>query len=227
MLEQDPSLRSPPRTLQEALSRPDREHWIEAIRKEFAGLESKHTFAEVPEIPFGHYPVGSRLIFDIKFNLDQSVLKYKVRLVAQGFSQRAGVDYNETYSPVVHTVSVRIVLALAAELNLELHQLDVEQAFLNGRLDEEIYMRLPKGLKELGIGVADFVRLLGSLYGLKQASRDLRDRQVGLMLRVSIAGVYRPTPLSRLVCGAVSTTLRAPVLQEVGRSETQSRFPPS
>ena len=104
--------------------------WIEAIKAELGGLSAKHTFENVDQVPFGFNAIGSRLVFTIKWNLNGTVLKYKVRLVAQGFSQRPGLDYTDTYSPVVHITSVRLVGAISTKLNLTMHQLDIDSTFL-------------------------------------------------------------------------------------------------
>ena len=105
----------------------------------------------------------------IKYKVDGSVAKYKAHLVARGFSQIPGVDYGETYSPIVKITSIRVLLALATQLHLEVHQFDIKTVFLHGLLDAEIYMELPEGLKERGhIGLV--CRLLKALYGLHQSS---------------------------------------------------------
>ena len=105
----------------------------------------------------------------IKYKVDGSVAKYKAHLVARGFSQIPGVDYGETYSHVVKITSIRVLLALATQLHLEVHQFDIKTVFLHGLLDAEIYMELPEGLKERGhIGLV--CRLLKALYGLHQSS---------------------------------------------------------
>ncbi len=96
-------------------------------------------------------------------------MRFKARLVAQGYTQRHGLDYDETFSPVVRNETVRAVIALAAKHNLILHQMDVKTAFLNGELQEEVYMRQPEGF-EVGDGHL-ICKLRKSIYGLKQSSR--------------------------------------------------------
>ena len=114
--------------------------------------------------------VGCRWVFAIKMAADGSVECYKVRIVAKGFSQVYQVDYDETFAPVVKWDSIRILLALAARFDLEINQMDVKTAFLNGNLEHAIYMEPPPGSPDYG---ADGViwKLKKSLYGLKQASR--------------------------------------------------------
>lgn len=122
------------------------------------------------DLPKGKKAVGSRWVFKTKTGADGSITRYKARLVARGFSQRYGSDYDETFSPVVRGESVRALLALATQNNMYLHQMDVETAFLNGKLEEEVYMEQPnrhetKGRETQGC------KLHKSIYGLKQSPR--------------------------------------------------------
>ena len=114
--------------------------------------------------------MGSKWIFKRKLNASGHVDKYRARLVAKGFTQKEGIDFVETFSPVAKFTSIRILAALTAYYNLELHQMDVKTAFLNGHLDEEIYMLQPDGFIEKG-NQGKVCKLNRSIYGLKQASR--------------------------------------------------------
>jgi len=121
------------------------------------------TWILVP-LPSDQKPITCKWIFKIRYKVDGNVAKYKACLVARGFSQIHGVDYGETYSHVVKITSIRVLLALATQLDLEVHQFDVKFVFLHGLLDAEVYMELPKGLKERGrIGLV--CKLLKALYG--------------------------------------------------------------
>ena len=150
-----------PQTAEEALSGPQREEWQTAIDKEFQSLVKNQTFKVISELPKGRKAVGSKWIFKVKINADGS-LKYKARLVAKGYSQTEGVDFKETFAPVVKYKSLRLLLAVANERDMHVHQMDVTTAYLNGDLEEEIYMKSPSG---------ELWKLQRSIYGLKQAPR--------------------------------------------------------
>ena len=146
-----------------------KEKWKEALDSEYTSLIKNRAW-NLLKLPEGRKPVGCRWVFKVKHNADGSLERYKARLVAKGYSQEEGIDYEETYSPVARYTSIRSVLAIASQLDLELHQIDAQTAFLNVELEEEIYMSLPEGYKEKGR--ANYVcKLNKSLYGLKQASR--------------------------------------------------------
>ena len=102
------------------------------------------------KLPKDRKAVGCKWVFKLKVGPDGSVERHKARLVIQGFSQKYGVDYNETFSPVVRFESLRTVIALAVQNGLKLHQMDVTTAFLNGELEEEVYMKQPEGFAAKG-----------------------------------------------------------------------------
>jgi len=109
-------------------------------------------------------------VFKIKQGANGEVERYKARLVARGFTQTYGVDYNETFAPVTKFTSIRCILALAALEDMEIHQMDVKTTFLNGKLEEEIYMEQLQGFVHQG-GEHLVCKLHKSLYGLKQSPR--------------------------------------------------------
>lgn len=157
-----------PNTIEEAMSGPDKAQWDKAIQTELQNLKSKDTW-ELTKAPKNRNVIGCRWVFKLKRDADGRVQKYKARLVAKGFSQVPGVDFEETYAPVGRTTSLRLLLAIAATEDLEIYQVDVEGAYLNGSLEEEIYMSLPPPMKKNG--KHDCVKLKKSLYGLKQSGR--------------------------------------------------------
>ena len=121
-------------------------------------------------LPKARKSVGCKWVFKLKLKADGSVDRHKARLVAKGYSQQQGLDFTETFAPVAKFASIRAALAIAALEDIEIHQMDVETAFLNGNLEEEIYMDQPEGF--IKPGTENLVcKLKKSLYGLKQASR--------------------------------------------------------
>ena len=113
---------------------------------------------------------------------DVSIDKYKARLVAKGYRQKERVDFFDTYSPVTRITSIRMLIAIASIYNIEIHQMDVKTAFLNGDLDEEIYMEQPEGFVSKG-NENKFCRLVKSLYGLKQAPKQWHAKFDSVMMR--------------------------------------------
>jgi transposase InsO family protein len=157
-----------PKTYHEATTGPDRQHWIPAVIEELKSLKEREVFTVESAVP-GRKVVGCKWVFDAKKNDKGEIVRYKARLVAQGFTQRWGVDYTETYAPTVRPESIRLLFALAAVKDLDLRQVDVKTAFLYGELpeNEEVFMRPPEGIPGAGGTVW---RLKKALYGLKQAS---------------------------------------------------------
>ena len=158
-----------PTTFEEASTSPEKEKWMEAMTKEMSSLKANNVY-DLTELPKDRKPVGSKWVFKRKIKADGSVERYKARLVAQGFSQKAGQDYDETFCPVVRFESIRSIVAMAASNGMLLHQMDVTSAFLNGDLDEEVYMEQPEGFQVKGKEHL-VCKLKRSLYGLKQAPR--------------------------------------------------------
>ncbi|VVA39357.1 PREDICTED: Retrovirus-related Pol poly from, partial [Prunus dulcis] len=121
--------------------------WNHAMVDEFQALEKQHTWTLVPYQPFMNI-VGCKWVFKLKKNTEGSISRHKARLVAKGFHQEAGLDYDETFSPVVKHSTVRLILALAAQYHWSIKQLDVKNAFLHGELHEEVYMQQPPGFED-------------------------------------------------------------------------------
>lgn len=160
----DPSAEDP-QTIKEAQHSIYWAQWLAAIYEELEALKAKGVYEEVDSLPPDRRPVGSKWVLHIKRNSDSHISRFKARLVAKGFTQIPGQDFTYTFAPVARWDSIRTILVIAAFQNLELRHIDIKTAFLNGPLDEEIYMRKPE---ILGPG---FWRLLKGLYGLKQAGR--------------------------------------------------------
>ncbi|SYW82257.1 uncharacterized protein UHO2_00742 [Ustilago hordei] len=131
-------------TLGEAMNGEDAQLWKEAIRKELEGLEAMGTW-EVVHQPPGVPLVDSKVVLRLKLDADGVPVKHKARLVARGFTQREGIDYQETFSPVAPLGAIRAILALAVQNNWEVQALDITMAYLNSTLKEAIYMKPPEG----------------------------------------------------------------------------------
>ncbi|RVW98483.1 Retrovirus-related Pol polyprotein from transposon RE1 [Vitis vinifera] len=142
--------------------------------EEIQALEKNGTW-EISELPKGKRPVGCKWIFTVKHNPDGSINRFKARLVAKGFTQSYDIDYEETFAPVAKLNSIKVLLSVAVNLDWNLHQLDVKNAFLNGELEEEVYMKIPPSM-ETPENSGKVCKLRKSLYGLKQSPRAWFDR---------------------------------------------------
>ena len=115
-------------------------------------------------------PIGAKWIYKAKRNSTREITRHKAHIVAKGYSKKRGKDYDEVFFPVARAESIRIFIALAAQLKWNLHHLDVKSAFLNGEIEEEIYLDQPEDF--IKKGKEDYVlKLKKALYGLKQAPR--------------------------------------------------------
>jgi transposase InsO family protein len=159
--------------VEEALSGPNAADWQAAMNDEYHAL-IRHNTWELTTLPEGRTAIDSKWVLRIKENADGSGPKFKARLVCKGFSQVPGVDYEETYAPVMYQTSLRCIVAFGTMRGMQIDHMDVKTAFLNGNLDEEIYMHQPAGF--VNKGEENFVcKLLRSIYGLKQSPKCWND----------------------------------------------------
>jgi hypothetical protein len=156
-----------PATFKEAVASLDRDKWISAIKEKLESLHHHRTY-KLTDLPSGRHAVGSKWIFKIKRDSEGKPIRYKAQLVAQGFIQRKGLDFQETFAPVARMTSQRIVIATAAAEGLELFQIDVANTYLNRVIDTQIYMCQSTGFKDKRYPNSVW-ELLKGLYGLKQA----------------------------------------------------------
>jgi hypothetical protein len=157
---------SEPSTFEEATSR---QVWRDAMMEEYNSIMKNDVWEVVPR-PEGKSVVTSKWLYKLKHAADGSIEKYKARFVARGFSQVEGVDYDETFALVARYTSIRAVISIAAEMGWKIHQMDVKTAFLNGLIEEEVYIEQPLGFEVHG-RESHVCRLKKALYGLKQAPR--------------------------------------------------------
>ena len=158
-----------PKTMTEARKRPDANKWLQAAQEEMNSLIEHDTWS-LTKLPPGRKIVGSKWVFKIKHDEHGEAARYRCRLVAKEYTQAQGIDYQETFAPVARFGSIRTLLATTAQQDMHVHQMDVQTTFLNGKLDEDIYMCQPEGF--IVKGKEDMVcHLHRSLYGLKQSPR--------------------------------------------------------
>ena len=170
-----------PNTYKEAVYSSENVKWKKAMDEEMTSLHQNQTWKLIP-LPKDKKAIGCKWVYAKKEGAPgKDSIRYKARLVAKGYAQKEGIDYNEVFSPVVKHASIRILLALVAQFDLELVQLDVKTAFLHGTLDEEIYMSQPDGFKVPG-HENWACKLSKSLYGLKQSPRQWYKRFDSFMI---------------------------------------------
>ena len=143
--------------------------WKRACEEETHSIEKNNTWILV-DLPYGATPIGLKWVFKIKRNADGSINKYKSRLVAKGYVQRHGIDYDEVFAPVARLETIRLLVNLAATNGWEVYHLDVKTAFLHGELKETVYVKQPEGYEKRG-EERKVYKLNKALYGLRQAPR--------------------------------------------------------
>jgi len=170
--------------------------WIEAMQDELAEFERNEVWSLVPP-PSGHTIIGTRWVFKNKLDDDGCIIRNKARLVAQGYKQQEGIDFEETFGPVARLEAIRIFLAYAAHKNFRVHQMDVKSAFLNGELQEEVYVKQPPGFVNKKFP-EHCLKLHKAVYGLKQAPRAWYETLTKFLLNSNfVRGVVDPTLFRR------------------------------
>ncbi|WVZ54330.1 LOW QUALITY PROTEIN: hypothetical protein U9M48_005142 [Paspalum notatum var. saurae] len=143
--------------------------WRAAMQSEMDAVETNRTW-ELADLPRGHHAITLKWVFKLKRDEAGAIIKHKARLVARGFVQQEGIDFDDAFAPVARMESVRLLLALAAQEGWHVHHMDVKSAFLNGDLKEEVYVHQPPGFEIPG-KEGKVLRLRKALYGLRQAPR--------------------------------------------------------
>ena len=168
-----------PKTFKQAVNSVDKDMWNKAMLEELSAIERNSTWT-LMDLPKHRKAIGCRWVFSIKKDAAGEPIRYKARLVAQGFTQVWGEDYNEVYAPVTRSSSFRILLSQAGINKYFIRQFDVTTAFLNGSLKEEIFMEQPPGFSVDG----RVCKLNKSLYGLKQAAKEWYDKLNKVLLSI-------------------------------------------
>nr|KYP70668.1 Retrovirus-related Pol polyprotein from transposon TNT 1-94 [Cajanus cajan] len=160
-----------PKTIDEALKD---EHWLMDMQEELNQFERNEVWDLVP-LPNDYPIIGTKWVFRNKFDESRIIIRNKARLVAKGYNQEEGIDYDETFAPVARIEAIRLLLAYSSIMNFKLYQMDVKSAFLNGLIQEEVYVEQPPGFVDFKYPNHVY-KLKKALYGLKQAPRSWYDR---------------------------------------------------
>ncbi|GJQ97632.1 retrotransposon protein, putative, ty1-copia subclass [Tanacetum coccineum] len=208
-----------PTSYKAAMLDSESDKWIDAMNAKMQSMIDNMVWVLV-DLPPNCKTVGSKWLFKIKTDMDGNVHTYKARLVAKGYTQLYGVDYEETFSPVADIRAIRILISIAAFYDYEIWQMDVKTAFLNGHLDEDIYMVQPEGFVDPK-HPRKVCKLQRSIYGLKQASRSWNKRFDEEIKRLNrseglIPLVFLPLLLPSLFGASSNPTTPSRCLQTIG-----------
>lgn len=179
LLMQQANLIVEPKTLSEALSSKFKPKWVQAMEDELKSLKESDTW-ELCELPEGRKAIDCKWVYKTKYDANEKLKRFKARLVAKGFSQKFGQDYDLVFAPVAKQTTIRIALSIASMKGLLVHHLDIKTAFLNGKLQESIYMKQPPGFQHENKNLV--CRLKKGIYGLKQAAKLWNDEIHGVLI---------------------------------------------
>ena len=160
---------------------PDRDEWLKAVNDELENMKKLNVFRIINNIPKGANIVSCKWVFKYKRDSNGNIIKRKARLVARGFLQKYGIDYVFTFSPTLKLDSLRIIIAIAVQRNFKIVQIDINAAYLNANLNEDIFMKPPKGHPSYG---NSFWKLNKALYGLKQSGREWNNKLNDILLKI-------------------------------------------
>ena len=171
-----------PKTYKDAVSSTQAKYWKQAMQAEFESLEDNNTWTLVRE-PKDRKVLPGKWVYKVKYGADGQIDKYKARYVAKGFAQVEGLDFSDTYAPTCKPETFRILLAIAAQKDLYLGQMDVKSAYLHSTIEEEIYLEQPEGsVKQGENGQKVVCKLNKSIYGLKQAAKNWYEALANLLV---------------------------------------------
>ena len=185
---------SEPKRVEEALQD---ENWVESMHEELNQLVRNDVWKLTPRLENVHV-IGTKWIFKNKTDEDGEIIQNKSRLVAQGYTQVKGVDFDKSFALLARLESIRILMSIACTMNFKLYQMDVKCAFLNGYLNEEVFIEQPKGFEDPHFP-NHVLKLKKTLYGLKQAPRASYDRLTHYLLNRGFKRGYFDRTLSRMM----------------------------
>jgi len=176
-----------PSSFEEIFLLPDKDLWLKAVNEERKNLITLEVFEPVDNVPDNANVVSCRWIFKYKRDAHGNIIKRKARLVARGFTQQIGIDYFNTYSPTFRQDSLRIIVAIASSKGFNIKQIDVNAAYLNAELTEDIYIRTPKGFDDYD---KPFWKLKKALYGLKQSGKAWNNKLNNILLKLKFKRLH-------------------------------------
>ena len=171
-----------PENYEDIFNLEDKEEWLEAVDEERNNFQRLNVYSETDEVPEGANIISGRWVLKHKKDAEGNVIKRKARLVAKGFTQQPGIDYNQTFSPTLKQDSLRIITAIASQRKFNIEQIDINSAYLNAKLDEDIYMKIPEGFPNTG---NKFWKLNKAIYGLKQSGRAWNNKLNDILTKIN------------------------------------------
>jgi len=196
--------------------------WIQAFEEEIHSITKNDTW-NLMELPLGIKPIGLKWVFKIKRNSDGSINKYMARLVAKGYVQKYGVDFQEVFAPVARIEAICLLVNLAASNGWEIHHLDVKTAFLHGELKETVYVTQPEGFKEKGHEDKVY-KLNKALYGLRQAPRAWNNKLNRVLKELKFEKCSKEPSVYRKVMGENITLLVAVYVDDLFVTGTNTKI---
>jgi len=151
----------------------DKKEWLTSVKEELDNMKKHKVYSIVDKVPSGSNIISSRWVFKYKRDSNGKVIKRKARLVAKGYTQEYGIDYKETFAPTLKQDTIRIITVIAVNTNFEIKQIDINSAYLNAPLNEQIFMKAPEGHQSYG---KSFWKLNKALYGLKRAGKEWNNK---------------------------------------------------
>lgn len=181
----------------------DKDEWLEAVDEERNNFKRLNVYSETDEVPEDANIISGRWVLKHKKDANGNIIKRKARLVAKGFTQQLGIDYDKTLSPTLKQDSLRILTAIASQRNFNIEQIDINAAYLNANLDEDIYMKIPEGFPN---NKNKYWKLNKAIYGLKQSGRAWNNKLNDILTQMNFKRlqcypcVYKKEKNNEIIC---------------------------